>query len=70
MLTKNLSIELDKDGIIVVALNPGWVKTDNGGENATITTAQSVSGMLSVLGNLNQSQSGCFISYDGTQVPW
>jgi len=70
MLTKNLSIELQKDGVIAVALNPGWVKTDNGGEDAPTTPKESVSGMLSVLGSLTQNNSGCFISYDGTQIPW
>ena len=32
MVAKNLSIELDPSGILVVAMHPGWVQTDMGGK--------------------------------------
>ena len=70
MLTKNLSIELQSDNIISVAMNPGWVKTDNGGQNALITTEESVFGMLSVYKNLTANDSGSFLSFDGSVIPW
>lgn len=70
MLTKNLSIELCSDDIIAVAMNPGWVKTQNGGENALITTRESVSGMISVYKNLTLKDSGSFLSFDGNIIPW
>ena len=70
MLTKNLSIELKLDNLIAVALNPGWVKTENGGENALITTEQSVSGMLNVYKGLTMKNSGSFLSYDGSTIAW
>ncbi|XP_066922686.1 C-signal-like [Clytia hemisphaerica] len=70
MLTKNLSIELKADNLIAVALNPGWVKTENGGENALITAEQSVHGMLSVYKGLTMKDSGAFLSYDGSTIPW
>ena len=70
MLTKNLSIELQPDKIISVAMNPGWVKTDNGGQNALIAAEESVSGMISVYKNLTFSDSGLFCSFDGSVIPW
>merc|ERR1719266_2659897 len=46
---KNLSIDLEKDGILVLAIHPGWVKTDMGGANALISTEDCVKGMLDTL---------------------
>jgi NAD(P)-dependent dehydrogenase (short-subunit alcohol dehydrogenase family) len=40
--TKAMSIELQKDRIISVSINPGWVKTDMGGEKANLTTHESI----------------------------
>lgn len=70
MITKSLSIDLAKDGILAVALHPGWVQTDLGGKNAPITTAESVSSMLKLIGSLDESKSGSFLNHDGTTIPW
>lgn len=67
---KSLAIDLQDHQIKVVALHPGWVKTEMGGPNALIDTPTSVSGMRRVISGLTQEQSGSFISYDGTVVPW
>lgn len=67
---KSLSIDLASQQIKVVALHPGWVLTDMGGPNALIDTQQSVAGLRQVLSDLDESSSGCFYSYDGTEIPW
>ena len=41
-LTKILSIELKDRGIKINAICPGWVQTDMGGRNATLTVRESV----------------------------
>ncbi|MCG8673026.1 MAG: SDR family oxidoreductase [Pseudomonadales bacterium] len=69
-VTKSLAIDLAAEQINVVSLHPGWVLTDMGGPNALIDVTTSVSGMRRVLENLNSSQSGSFIAYDGTIIPW
>ncbi|RLT98105.1 SDR family oxidoreductase [Ketobacter sp.] len=68
--TKSLSIDLAAEQIKVVALHPGWVLTEMGGPNALIDTATSVSGMRKVIDGLKAKQSGDFIAYDGTLIPW
>jgi len=68
--TKSLSVDLASEQIKVVALHPGWVLTDMGGPNALIDTSTSVSGMRKIIDGLKAQQSGDFIAYDGTLVPW
>ena len=69
-ITKSLSIDLLKDGIISCLVHPGWVKTDMGGPDAAVTIDNSVQGMLKVFSNLNQDSSGGFFQYDGTSIDW
>jgi NAD(P)-dependent dehydrogenase (short-subunit alcohol dehydrogenase family) len=67
---KSLSIELRPKNIGVLLLHPGWVQTDLGGVNATISPKQSVQGMLKVIQNFDIENTGGFIRYDGTAIPW
>ncbi|SNS11334.1 Short-chain dehydrogenase [Noviherbaspirillum humi] len=64
------SASLDYPGAIFVALDPGWVRTDMGGPNASIGVEQSVSGMLKVLDGLGPRDSGSFRSHGGGALPW
>lgn len=70
MITKSLSIDLESDGIMVVALHPGWVKTDMGGQNAAVPTKESVEGLLTVIGSLDDSKNGGFFDFTGKALPW
>ena len=67
---KSLAIDLATEQIKVVALHPGWVQTDMGGPNALIDAKTSITGMRKVIAGLKASQSGDFIGYDGTLIPW
>jgi NAD(P)-dependent dehydrogenase (short-subunit alcohol dehydrogenase family) len=70
MFTKTLAAELGPAGFICVVLTPGWVQTDMGGPNATLTPAESIAGMKAVLDKLTPADNGTFWSYNGSQVPW
>ncbi|MGZ8409720.1 MAG: SDR family oxidoreductase [Hyphomicrobium sp.] len=67
---KSLSIDLRDQGFTVVVLNPGWVRTDMGGSSASIDSFESVAGMRDVINNLRVEDSGRFLHYDGTEIPW
>jgi NAD(P)-dependent dehydrogenase (short-subunit alcohol dehydrogenase family) len=69
-VVKSLSIDLAERDISVITLHPGWVRTDMGGANAEITTAECVDGLKSILQSAGLAQSGCFIEYDGSPIPW
>jgi NAD(P)-dependent dehydrogenase (short-subunit alcohol dehydrogenase family) len=70
MLVKGLSTSLAGRGIKVVALSPGWVRTDMGGAGAALAPETSVAGLRSVLAGLKTGDSGKFFSYDGSSIPW
>jgi len=70
MLTRQLAAELAGQGTIVVAMSPGWVATDMGGASAPLEPAESVHGMLNVLGALTPAQSGVFLDHAGAVLPW
>ncbi|MDH3609251.1 MAG: SDR family oxidoreductase [Gammaproteobacteria bacterium] len=67
---KSLSIELRSKNIGVLLLHPGWVQTDLGGKNATLTTKQSVLSMHDVIEQFSIEKTGKFIRYDGFPMPW
>ncbi|WP_199609315.1 SDR family oxidoreductase [Flocculibacter collagenilyticus] len=69
-VVKSLSIDLKDDNIFCVALHPGWVKTDMGGDDALIEVETSVKGIISVIEDLAPNHTGNFISYDGQEIPW
>ncbi len=69
-VVKSAASDLAAEGITVVAMHPGWVQTDMGGEGATITTGVSIDGMRKVFEGLTATDSGRFLSYDGSDLPW
>lgn len=69
-VTRSMSVDLKPDGIIVTSMHPGWVKTEMGGQNATMTVEESVSNIIRTLLSLSEKHSGKFIQYDGKEVPW
>jgi NAD(P)-dependent dehydrogenase (short-subunit alcohol dehydrogenase family) len=70
LLAKGLSATLASRGVIVVALSPGWVRTDMGGAGAPLSPQTSVDGLRKVIAGLKPSDSGKFFSHDGSTIPW
>lgn len=69
-VVRSLSVDLRDEGFSVAVLHPGWVQTDMGGPNALIDTLTSVSGMIDVIDNLSQANTGQFFNYDGQPIAW
>mmetsp|Transcript_28320 Transcript_28320/g.58000 ORF Transcript_28320/g.58000 Transcript_28320/m.58000 type:complete len:292 (+) Transcript_28320:97-972(+) len=77
MATVNLSLELKRSGVWVIALHPGTTDTDlskpfqkNVKPEKLFTPEFSVSSMLDVVDGLDESKTGSFFAYDGQEVPW
>jgi NAD(P)-dependent dehydrogenase (short-subunit alcohol dehydrogenase family) len=69
-IMKSMSVDLADRGIIAIAQHPGWVQTDMGGRGADIDIDTSVTGMKAVFDGLKTEDSGKFLSWDGSEMPW
>ena len=56
--------------VTLVLLHPGWVRTDMGGPQAPLPAQDSVAGMRRVIAGLPRSESGAFLDYRGSTLPW
>ncbi|XP_039359617.1 C-factor-like [Mauremys reevesii] len=73
MLTKCQSLGYEGDGILSIAVHPGWVQTDMGislSPEAPLTVDASVRGILNVLPTLSEKDNGAFVSWEGKVLPW
>src|SRR6476620_1767894 len=70
MVMRSLAIDLAPRGIICVVINPGWVRTDMGGTNATLDPSESISRMRRVIATLGPELSGKFFNHTGREYPW
>jgi NAD(P)-dependent dehydrogenase (short-subunit alcohol dehydrogenase family) len=70
MLTKCLSLQLRGKGITAVVVHPGWVRTDMGGASAALDPIESVTAMRRTIAGLALNDSGRFLNYDGSEIPW
>ncbi len=55
---------------LCVALHPGWVRTDMGGEGADLDVADSVATMRRTLAALTPAEHGGFLNHDGQPLAW
>lgn len=70
MASKQLSLALAERGAIVVALSPGWVRTDMGGAGAPLGADESVAAMLRVIDGLKPADNGRFLAQTGDAIAW
>ncbi|WP_439101649.1 SDR family oxidoreductase [Congregibacter sp.] len=69
-IMKTASIDLKDRGVIAIAMHPGWVVTDMGGNSADIQTEESIAGMMAVIDTLGPDHSGRLLTYAGEELPW
>jgi NAD(P)-dependent dehydrogenase (short-subunit alcohol dehydrogenase family) len=70
MASRSLAIDLKAEGIVAVALSPGWVRTDMGGPEAPTTVAESAAGIIRVVDQLTLEDSGGFFDFRGGRMAW
>jgi NAD(P)-dependent dehydrogenase (short-subunit alcohol dehydrogenase family) len=70
MVNKSAAHDLARKGIAVVALHPGWVRTDMGGPNGELSVEESVAALKRNLANVTLADSGRLIDIDGSTIPW
>lgn len=59
------SAQADYPQAILVAMSPGWVRTDMGGAGAALSAQASVAGMRAAVASLARADQGRFVNHDG-----
>lgn len=65
MLTRTMAAELRPRGVTVVAVTPGWVKTEIGGREAPLSVGESAARLASTIDRISHHDAGQFLDRDG-----
>jgi NAD(P)-dependent dehydrogenase (short-subunit alcohol dehydrogenase family) len=65
MLTRSMAAELRPRGVTVVAVTPGWVKTEMGGPKAPLTVEESARSLATTIDRITHHDAGHFLDRDG-----
>ena len=69
-LSRSLAASLGGRRITVLAITPGWVRTDMGGSGAPLSVEDSARGIVDVLESRAGTSRHGFLDYRGREVPW
>jgi len=66
-IVRSLAVDLQPRQILVLALHPGWAKTEPG---ARVDVDRSVAGMRAVIQRCSRHETGSFLAFNDTPLPW
>jgi len=69
-LSRSLAASLGGRRVTVLAVAPGWVRTDMGGRGASLSVEESVRGIVDVLESRAGTGRHGFVDYRGREVEW
>ncbi|NBA98439.1 SDR family oxidoreductase [Pseudomonas sp. R5(2019)] len=69
-MTNSFVSELADPSVTVLAMHPGWVKTDMGGEGADIDVATSTRGLIDQVSAYSGKGGLHFVNYKGENLTW
>ena len=69
-LSRSFAASLGRRRITVLAMAPGWVRTDMGGRGAPLSVEESVRGIVDVLESRAGTVRHGFVDHRGREVAW
>jgi NAD(P)-dependent dehydrogenase (short-subunit alcohol dehydrogenase family) len=69
-MMKSMGYNLKDRGIVAVAIQPGWVRTDMGGPKGALEAGDSIRGVRETLSKLTLEDNGKLFNYDGEEAPY
>jgi NAD(P)-dependent dehydrogenase (short-subunit alcohol dehydrogenase family) len=65
-----MAVELAPQAVAVGAFHPGWVRTDMGGPQASVSPSDSAAGLLQRFDALTLDRTGIFEDFQGNSLPF
>jgi len=69
-LMRGLATELKPQGIPVLIVHPGWVKTDMGGDGAQLSPEESAAQLVKLIDKIDAASTGKFLAWNGKELAW
>jgi NAD(P)-dependent dehydrogenase (short-subunit alcohol dehydrogenase family) len=70
MAGRSLAHDLASDGVAVVILHPGFVRTEMTGNQGLVDPPESAAGLMARIDELTLDSSGSFLHANGEALPW
>jgi NAD(P)-dependent dehydrogenase (short-subunit alcohol dehydrogenase family) len=67
---RSLAMDLREQGVTVLLLHPGYVRTDMTGGNGDVSADESAAGLIARMDEATLADTGSFVHANGTQLPW
>lgn len=67
---RNVAYDLSNEGVTVVSLHPGWVRTCSGGPHADTDEVTAGAAIASLIDSISVADHGKFLRVDGSVIPW
>ena len=70
MVSAKLAFHHGGQGLCVLSLHPGWIRTEMGGADAPLDVSASAAGLIGLITGATAGDNGTYRSYDGKDIGW